>query len=67
MLPGVDLLSLCLLSGCPVDFAILFGPVFIPIIKYTSPWAGVLKIKHINKQTKCMPKFKITFGRCINR
>ena len=31
MLPGVDLLSLCLLSGLPVDFAILFGPGFIPI------------------------------------
>ena len=26
--PGVSLLSLCLLSGLPVDFAIRFGPGF---------------------------------------
>ena len=30
--PGVDLLSLCLLSGFPVDLAFLFGPGFSPII-----------------------------------
>lgn len=28
VLPGVDLLSLCLWSGFPVDFAVLFGPGF---------------------------------------
>ena len=31
MFPGVFLLSRCLLSGFPVDFAILFGPGLIPI------------------------------------
>jgi hypothetical protein len=30
--PGVFLLSLCLLSGFPVDFAILFGPFLIPMV-----------------------------------
>lgn len=29
--PGVVLLSLCRLSGLPVDLAILFGPGLIPI------------------------------------
>uniref|UniRef100_UPI0039A703A3 hypothetical protein n=1 Tax=Ornithobacterium rhinotracheale TaxID=28251 RepID=UPI0039A703A3 len=32
VLPGVLLLSLCLLSGLPVVLAILFGPGFNPII-----------------------------------
>ena len=32
MFPGVCLLSLCLLSGLPVEMAILFGPGLIPII-----------------------------------
>ena len=66
MLPGVDLLSLCLLSGCPVDFAILLGPVFIPIIKYTSPWAGFLKIKHIKNHTKCMPKVEVSLRKEVD-
>lgn len=37
MFPGVCLLSLCLLSGWPVDLAILFGPGFIPIIQMRPP------------------------------
>ncbi len=32
VLPGVSLLSLCLLSGFPVDSAILFGPGLIPLM-----------------------------------
>ena len=31
VLPGVFLLSRCLLSGLPVDFAFLFGPGLSPI------------------------------------
>ncbi|WP_339813668.1 hypothetical protein [Zunongwangia profunda] len=32
VLPGVSLLTLCLLSGFPVDFEILFGPVLSAIV-----------------------------------
>lgn len=38
------MLSLCLLSGLPVLFAILFGPGFILIKCNTSPLAGVLML-----------------------
>ena len=43
-LPGVDLLSLWRLSGLPVDLAILFGPVFIPIVSIILNSAAILPI-----------------------
>jgi hypothetical protein len=48
-----------------VDFAILLGPGFIPIIENTSPLAGVLNIKHVSLYTKYMPKLKITASKTI--
>lgn len=30
--PGISLLSRCLLSGSPVDLAIIFGPVLSPMV-----------------------------------
>ncbi len=43
-LPGVDLLSLWRLSGLPVDLAILFGPVFIPIVSMILNFVAILPI-----------------------
>lgn len=34
--PGVSLLSLCLLSGFPVEIAVLFGPGFKPMLNTSS-------------------------------
>ena len=48
------MLSLCLLSGLPVLFAILFGPGFILIKCNTSPLAGVLMLDILYlKQLSC--------------